>query len=426
MPVIFLLGFGSVFRSSAPLLLGQMGQILTITILGGACLGMPTALVAERERGVWRRYQLLPVPKNALLLGVLLVRVIIVALAVLLQLGLARWIYGTPFPLHPVQFAGAFLVVTFAFLGLGLVVASLAKDVPAVQALEQCLFLPMILIGGVGVRLVALREWAQGVASFMPGRYAVEELQACFDNPHGLRHAGFPLAALVVIGAAAGIAGVKLLRWDHERRLGGAGRAWVCVALLGWASVGAVALATRRTAPIELTGAEPCDAITPTQIESITYDMLPPDDGIYTPLAPPASGQRQHLPPRLAEFVPRLATWPRGNRTDIGQSVRNFVSVAAIADITQDRSEREIARAVFDRLRGKYPLPQLTQALAWIILRPDDGAIVTAASELGLRGEAAPEMVRERSGWYARKFLGRLLGKTPDKPAPGSRETKAE
>ena len=35
-PVIFLLAFGSVFRADTPPLLAHMGQIMTITILGGA------------------------------------------------------------------------------------------------------------------------------------------------------------------------------------------------------------------------------------------------------------------------------------------------------------------------------------------------------------------------------------------------------
>ena len=49
MPILFLVGFGTVFRTGEPRLLYEIGQIFTITILGSACLGMPTALVAERE-----------------------------------------------------------------------------------------------------------------------------------------------------------------------------------------------------------------------------------------------------------------------------------------------------------------------------------------------------------------------------------------
>src|ERR1700709_2574356 len=156
MPIFFLLAFGSVFRSDNPPLLEEMGQILTITILGGACLGFPTAIVAERERGVWRRYRLLPVPTLSLLISTLSARLLIIGSAVVLQIFLARLVFHTPLPPHPGQLTVAFLPVTFAFMGLGLLVAALADDVPAVQALGQCLFLPMILIGGVGVPLAAL------------------------------------------------------------------------------------------------------------------------------------------------------------------------------------------------------------------------------------------------------------------------------
>ena len=55
----------------------------------------------------------------------------------------------------------------------------MADNVPAVQALGQCIFLPMLIIGGVAVPLASLPEWAQHLSAFFPGRYAVEALQAC-------------------------------------------------------------------------------------------------------------------------------------------------------------------------------------------------------------------------------------------------------
>ena len=54
----------------------------------------------------------------------------------------------------------------------------MADNVPAVQALGQCIFLPMLIIGGVAVPLESLPDWAQHVAAFFPGRYAVEALRA--------------------------------------------------------------------------------------------------------------------------------------------------------------------------------------------------------------------------------------------------------
>ncbi|ACB76851.1 ABC transporter permease [Opitutus terrae] len=410
LPVFFLLAFGSVFRGGEPLLLDQMGQLLTITILGTASIGLPTALVAERERGVWRRYRLLPVSTARLLAGTLLARLVIVVTAVALQVVLARLIYDTPLPQHPFSAFAALLVVTFAFLGLGLVVAALANDVPSVQALGQCLFLPMIMIGGVGVPLSVLPAWAQRVAGFMPGRYAVEALQSTFNAPAGLRREGFAVLALLVIGAAAAGVGLKLFRWDPLHRAGRTAGGWIAVALLAWLGVGLTASVTGRLAPIGAAGAS-YETITDEELEQIRFDDLTGDNELVTRLARPFDAAAAE---RIRPFLEKLHAWPPGQVTDPVQHARNLLSVAAIADVTADLQEAQIGRAVFDELQARYPRPQLRRILGWIILNPDGERVITATPELGLRREINERAVRQRSIFYAKKFLGRLLGKLPD------------
>ena len=102
---------------------------------------------------------------------------------------------GMPLPRHPLELFLAFTFVAFAFIGLGLVIAMMADNVPAVQALGQCIFLPMLIIGGVAVPLASLPDWAQRLSAFFPGRYAVEALQACVTG-NGLGAARFSVLAL--------------------------------------------------------------------------------------------------------------------------------------------------------------------------------------------------------------------------------------
>ncbi len=410
-PVMFLVAYGSVFRAESPALLGQIGQLLTITILGGACFGMPTALVAERERGIWRRYRLLPVATSSLVAGVLAARVVIIASAAVLQVGLAHLAYGTPLPVHPVQTAAAVLLVTASFLGLGLVVAAVADDVPSVQALGQCLFLPMIMIGGVGIPLLALPVWAQRAAGFMPGRYAVELLQQVYCDTDGIVGGGFSIIALVVIGAGAALVGARLFRWEAGRRIGGRTWAWVGAALSAWVAVGLAAAMTGHLAP-----ALPPDigfeAITEAEIGSITYTDLPGDDEFVSRLARPfREGDAMH---GAGGFAERLKGWAPGHVADAGQAARNLLCAAGIADVSQDLHEGEIARIVFDDLRSRHDDARLCRILAWIILYPQEGTAVTAAPELGLRHQIKEEIVRERMVLYATKFLGRLRGKIKD------------
>src|SRR5688500_17108506 len=148
---------------------------------------------------------------------------------------------GMPLPQHPVGLFIVFTFVSFAFIGLGLVIAMLADNVPAVQALGQCIFLPMLIIGGIAVRLDALPEWAQHLSAFFPGRYAVDAIQASVSGS-GPRGAEFELLALTLIGAAGCLAAAKMFRWDSAQRFAATpGRAWVGVALAAWLAVGLMA-----------------------------------------------------------------------------------------------------------------------------------------------------------------------------------------
>src|SRR6478736_4472971 len=408
-PVFFLVAFGSVFRGDTPPLLAEMGQILTISILGGACFGLPTALVAERERGVWRRYRLLPVPMSRLVAGVLAARLMLIASAAGLQVLLARVIYHTPMPLHPGQAVAAFLLVALAFLGFGLVITALADDVPAVQALGQAIFLPMILIGGVGVPLAALPEWARVVAGFLPGRYAVQVLHACYVDPRGLAGSGFALVALTVIGASAACVGAKLFRWDAGRRTGRAALAWVGVALAFWIAVGVTAAITGRSKSASgiVAGYE---TVTDAQIATINYTDLTGDDELVTRLAPAAG--RPDAPPWGP--LPGLRSWPPPRNSDPGANVWYLLGVAAVADIAEDLHEGEIARMVFNELQARYDRAHLRRLLAWAILDPASGPLPTEARELERPRHPPPEMIRERGVFYAKKFLGRLEGKLAD------------
>jgi ABC-2 type transport system permease protein len=250
-PTIFLIAFWVLYRYDRVPLARHMGELLTVTALGGACFGLPTTMVSERERGVWRRYRLAPVRTGTLLASTVAARYVLLVLAGLLQVALAMAI-GMPLPNHPLGLWIAFSFVAFALLGLGLVIATLADNVPAVQALGQCIFLPMLIIGGVAVQLSSLPEWAQHVSAFFPGRYAVEAMQSAVTG-HGLRVMGFSLLALLLIGLAGFVAGIRLFRWDAEQRFAQRpGKGWVALAVAAWAAVGLLAESRGRIGPIDI------------------------------------------------------------------------------------------------------------------------------------------------------------------------------
>ncbi len=321
-PLIFLLAFWVLYRYESVPLVRHIGELLTVSVLGGACFGLPTTMVSERERGVWRRYRLAPVSTAMLVASTVAARYFILITAGLLQLGLAMAV-GMPLPQHPLDLFIVFTFVSFAFIGLGLVMAMMADNVPAVQALGQCIFLPMLIIGGIAVPLASLPEWAQHLSAFFPGRYAVAALQACVVGD-GLGTARFELLALAIIGAGGCLAAARMFRWDAQQHFAArSGKAWVAVALISWVVVGAMAEATGRVFPESRASqrqaqasagkppalpAEPSPSISPAAPEPPPVTQAPPTLSAAEQQAAPPQSARGRTAPAPDASVPSTTT----------------------------------------------------------------------------------------------------------------------
>lgn len=371
-PTLFLLAFWVLYRWDQVPLVRHMGELLTVAALGGACFGLPTTMVGERERGVWRRYRLAPVPTGVFVMTTVAARYVLLLIAAVLQIALAM-LLGMPAPQHPFDLWVAFTCVAFAFMGLGLVIAMLANTVPAVQALGQCVFLPMLIIGGVAVPLASLPPWAQRVASYFPGRYAVDAIQTAV-NGTGLDAARFSLLALLLIGTAGCLAGARLFRWDSEHRIAtAAGYGWVGLAFAAWIAVGVIAETrgfgarqTTTTAPVP-PGLSPASAERDTTTPLEQPRLSPEEENALSNArpAPAPSRSRAHAdktptgktdpePPPSRSRAPASAEAPAGKPADKpspeprtpSPEVRT-ANPATWRDVTMEVIDRDLR---FDRL----------------------------------------------------------------------------
>ncbi|MFO1450880.1 MAG: ABC transporter permease [Opitutaceae bacterium] len=459
-PLIFLVAFWVLYRHENVPLLRHMGELLTVSVLGGACFGLPTTLVSERERGVWRRYRLTPLPTWAVVASTAVARYVLVLTSGLLQLLLA-FALGMTMPAHPLDLWVAFTAVSFAFIGLGLVLATLADTVPAVQALGQCLFLPMLIIGGVAVQLASLPPWAQHVSAFFPGRYAVEVIQTCVTG-EGLLGAGFPLVALLIIGLAGCTAGGRLFRWDAEQRFSlRRSLPWLVPVVGAWMLVGVLAEVRGRAlvpptgvlAASDLPGARPTAAplpgtgtasasppvpavvpvptptprptptpvppvwasITQADIAGLNYN-LPPDRGVVAPFAGDDEEPDEYTAKEVETVRKGLVTWKPGFDRDDVQRVRNLLYVAAVPDAVQMPVERFLPAVVYAHLTDLYAKEKLIKILTYIAKNPEDGGVILNLTDLGIEVVAGdPWVVRERAYLYAIKMVARLSGR-PQEP----------
>lgn len=164
-----------------------------------------------------------------------------------------------------------------------------------------------------------------------------------------------------------------------------------------------------------LRAGEPFEAVTDKEIEAIEYDDAVEDNGFVTPLAENLEHLEGDSKKDFDEFAGKFEDWKPGQEEDLTQKVRNWICLATLSDVAHGQFEREAPYAIFERLKRDIPREKLIKATAWIVLKPDLGTVLTEAPDLGLEGAVDETVVRERAQIYAKKLLGRLLGKLPPK-----------
>ena len=81
--------------------------------------------------------------------------------------------------------------------------------------------------------------------------------------------------------------------------------------------------------------------VTEAELNAVTYDDVPPDQGTVVPLVDNLDTLDDDGKKRIDAFQDRLFDWPlMKDEQNIGQKVRNLLCVCAIADFTQIRTKR--------------------------------------------------------------------------------------
>ena len=157
------------------------------------------------------------------------------------------------------------------------------------------------------------------------------------------------------------------------------------------------------------------NSITKKQIDEITYEDVEEDTGIILPIVNTLDDVDNDTRKRLDDFMAKVQDWPGAKDDNVPQRVRNLMTVCALSDMIHGEFEREAPYMIFDLLKAEVEKDELIKVCAWMTLKPDEGRQITRIPELGWEDEVDEASVRERASGYAKKLLGRLLGKLPKK-----------
>lgn len=188
--------------------------LIGLNLLGAGMWGVGFQLVQMRTQNLLRRLAVTPMRRGEFVLGYLAGR-----LALVLPEALAITLFGTL--LWDVPFRGGWLpwtclvlVGSFAFAGLGCLLAARVRTIEAVAGLMNAAQLPMWVLGGTffaNERLQGVMHW---FAEVMPLTHLNRALRDVMLEPGSLLDVAWPLAALAAFAAACFALALRFFRWQ--------------------------------------------------------------------------------------------------------------------------------------------------------------------------------------------------------------------
>lgn len=219
-PQVWLFLFALIYRNVPGGMDARLPGLLTITAFSGAFFGVAYTLVGEREQGILRRLWVTPATAATVVMGNSARSLATVSVSLAMQ-GLVAWLlldvdFGAPLWLVAVVLA--FGIV--AFVPLGLIMGSAAKDMRSAPAIANLIFMPMIFLSGAALPMQMLPGWLQAFGRMLPTTYLVEALEGVMVRQESLIQQAVPLTVLVLSGAVAFGFSSLLFRWESTQPIG--------------------------------------------------------------------------------------------------------------------------------------------------------------------------------------------------------------
>jgi ABC-2 type transport system permease protein len=188
--------------------------ILALTLMQAGLLGLALDFVANREKGIFRRIKVSPLPLSRFLGSEILAALMLA----LVQAGLLLAVGWIAFRVHIKgnPFYILFLVVlgSLTFLAMGFLISSLAHTLKTAQMASNAVAFPMMFLAGLFFPLALLPAFLAVIAKCLPLYYLGDALRQVMVRGESLAAVWLDIVVLVAVGLACFAISVKMFRWE--------------------------------------------------------------------------------------------------------------------------------------------------------------------------------------------------------------------
>ncbi|MDZ4811877.1 MAG: ABC transporter permease, partial [Pseudomonadota bacterium] len=178
--------------------------------LVGCLMGFASGFAQEREKGTWLRLRTGPMSATRLMMGKAMAALIALVTVQVLLLLMARVVFG----LRPESLPALAMVIAasaIAFTGMMLLISSAGRTTQGVSSAGWAGLMPLMMIGGGMIPLIAMPAWMADVSAFSPINWSLRSLEGAIWRGYEWSDYLWPMTGLIVLGAVAFAIGARRL-----------------------------------------------------------------------------------------------------------------------------------------------------------------------------------------------------------------------
>lgn len=188
--------------------------LVGMNIMSAGMWGIGWVIVEDRQKKLLRRMVATPMRRSEYLLSFVLVRLLFLLLEVPVLVGFGVLAFGIPLRGSLGALAAVAVLGALAFAGLGLLVASRAKNTQTASGLMNLVMMPMFVLSGVFFSVENFPRSFQPLIRALPLTALNDGLRAVMNEGAGLAALAPRLALLLAVSLASFGAALRLFRWS--------------------------------------------------------------------------------------------------------------------------------------------------------------------------------------------------------------------
>jgi ABC-type polysaccharide/polyol phosphate export permease len=188
--------------------------LLGMNAMMGSLWGVAYAVVSLRVRKLLKRLVASPVPRAAVLGGLVAARLVFFPAELLVLVTAGHFVFGVPIAGSPFALLAVGVTGCLAFAGMGVLIASRAPNVEIATGLMNAVILPLTLTSGVFFPITRFPAAVTPWLSLTPLAALTNALRAILLDGAGLASVLEPMLVLALWGAVPAALGLRRFRWS--------------------------------------------------------------------------------------------------------------------------------------------------------------------------------------------------------------------